>query len=199
MNESDSKERISAFVDGELRGSARDGVVEALYGSAELRRAWERFHLIGDALRKVGPVPGAGSTSKTVGAKPSAERILPARPRRPLLVPLPGLALAASIAAVAILGVRSLDHGVDASRHRVEAASTMPSDPGAPAPQLASTATQRDRPDVASSHGRDAAPAVDARLNAYLVNHNELAHHGVRGVLPYVRLVSYRPAAGDYR
>ena len=208
MNDPDSREQISAFVDGELDGLARDRVTEALYGSNELRRAWERFHLIGDAMRKAGPVPGAESMSEKVGAALSAERVVPERPgsRRSLRAPLPGLALAASVAAVAILGIRSLEDGrggqsasmLGESRQKAEVASPGPSVPMTPAPRIAST-TQRVPPELIRVQWSDVAPDAEARLNAYLVNHNEHAGHGVRGVLPYVRIVGYQPAAGDRR
>ena len=37
----------------------------------------------------------------------------------------------------------------------------------------------------------DARPAVEARLNGYLLNHNEYLAEGVRGMLPYARVVGY--------
>ena len=209
MNESDSKEQISAFVDGELDSLARDRVVEALYGSTELRRAWERFHLIGDAMRKVGPLPGAHSMSGKVNVVRSAGKVRRQRPRsqRPVLAPLSGLALAASVAAVAIIGIRSLDDGrgvpsvptFGESRQKVEAANPVPSAPKTPVPRIASAVAQRARPELVRVQWSDVAPDAEARLNAYLVNHNEHAGHGVRGVLPYVRIVGYQTAAGDYR
>ena len=45
----------------------------------------------------------------------------------------------------------------------------------------------------------DVAPRAEARLNVYLVNHNEYAGIGMRGVLPYVRIVGYQSFAGDER
>ena len=208
MHESDANEEISAFVDGELRGPARARIVGRLYGDSELRRAWERFHLIGDTVRKVGPVPGAGSIAGKVGEAVSGERIVPTRrrARRPGVGPLPGLALAASVAAVAILGIRSFD-GDGAQRPAAEipqqqesvagpvASATDPVIPD-PARPGAATAVRHPRPESARLRWNDAAPDAEARLNTYLVNHNEYAGHGVRGVLPYVRVVGYRSAAG---
>ena len=205
MNTPDSNEQISAFVDGELRGPARARVVDALYGSPELRRAWARFHLIGDAVRKIGPVPGAGSIAGNVNVALSAEPVVPfePRPRRPRLVPLPGLAFAAAIAAVAILVIRGLDDGgarpppaAGASRQEVAAAGVPRAAPAASraasaaAPPAGSEAIRRGRSDVA--------PDAEARLNVYLVNHNESAGYGGRGLLPYVRIVGYQPVAGDH-
>lgn len=37
----------------------------------------------------------------------------------------------------------------------------------------------------------DARPAVEARLNSYLLDHNEYLADGVRGMLPYARVVGY--------
>ena len=196
MNEPDTNERISALADGELEGSARGRTVEALYASPEQRRAWARFHLIGDAMRHAGPVPGAESIAPRVGAALAGERIVAFRPRRRRrgIGPLAGLALAASVSAVAVLVIHNLDDGsgprpapvADASRQEVAIA-----DP---------EASSRDTPRAADRlQWSDVAPDTEARLNAYLVNHSEHAGNGVPGVLPYVRLVGYQSVAGDYR
>lgn len=211
MNEPDRNERLSAFVDGELRGPARAQVVDALYGSPELRRAWARFHLIGDAVRKIGPVPDAGSVAGSVSAALSAEQSVhfESRLRGPRLVPLAGLAFAAAVAGIAILGIHSLDDdGVQSpavagiSHPEAAVADTTVADTGAitpdrAAPHVASTAARPVAPERLK--WSDVAPDAEARLNAYLVNHNEYAGNGMRGVLPYVRIVGYQSVAGDYR
>ena len=196
MNEPDTNERISALADGELEGSARNRAVEALYESPEQRRAWARFHLVGDVMRHAGPVPGADSIAGRVDAALAGERIVAFRPRRRRagIGPLAGLALAASISAAAVLVIHSLDDGggsspapvADGSRYEVAIAS-----PGT---------SSRDTPRTADRlQWSDVAPDTEARLNAYLVNHSEHAGNGVPGVLPYVRLVGYQSVAGDYR
>ncbi len=220
MNVSDPNEQISSFVDGELQGPARGRIVHALYGSPELRRRWARYHLIGDAARKIGPVSGADSIAGNVGAALSGESMVSFK-RRPWLVPLPGLALAASIAAVAILGIRGLDDGgaqsppvagtqsppvagaqsppvAGASRHEAAAESPLSTDPGSTISRIASGAVQSAGSEAVRRPWSDAAPDAEARLNVYLVNHNEYAGNGVRGVLPYVRIVGYQ-SMGEYR
>ena len=196
MNELDSNERISALVDGELGDPARNRTVDGLYASPGQRRAWARFHLIGDAMRHAAPVPGADSITGRVGGVLAGERIVPFRPRRrrPGIGPLAGLALAASISAVAVLVIHSLDDGsgvrptpvADGSRYEVAIAS----------PEARSRETRRNADRLQWS---DVAPDTEARLNAYLVNHSEHAGNGVPGVLPYVRFVGYQSVAGDYR
>ena len=217
MNAPDTNEQVSALVDGELRGPARSRVVDALYGSPELRCAWARFHLIGDAVRKVGPVPGAGTIAGNVNAALAAEPVVPfrPRPRRPWLAPLPGLAFAAAVAAVVVLVVSGLDDGgarpppvVGAVPGGVAAAGAPPAvldlavpDPAVPAPAVPRPASAAAPPAGSEAARRrwSGAPDAEARLNVYLVNHNESAGDGVRGVLPYVRIVGYQPAAGDHR
>ena len=210
MNGHDPNEAVSAFVDGELRGPAQDRIVDALYGDPELRRAWERFHLIGDAVRKTGPVPGAGSIAGKVGEALSGDRIVPFGPRarRFRAGPLSGLALAAAIAAVAILAVSGLDGGDAGQRPAAggpphEATADPVTAVAAVGPQAAGASLRKavaEGPatrDVSRLRWSDAAPGAEARLNAYLVNYNEYAGHGVRGVLPYVRIVGYQSGAGD--
>ena len=207
VSEPDRNERLSAFVDGELQGPARGQVVDDLYVSPELRRAWARFHLIGDAVRKTGPIPDAGSVAGNVNATLSAERIVhfESRLRGRRLVPLPGLAFAAAIAGIAILGIHSLDDdgarspAAGVSRPDAAVAGTVTTAPDAAAPHIASTAMRPAVPDATRLKWSDVAPDAEARLNAYLVNHNEYAGNGMHGVLPYVRVVGYQSVAGDYR
>lgn len=208
MNEPDSNEELSAFVDGELQGPARDRVVDDLYGSSDLRRTWARFHLIGDAVRKVGPVPGADSIAGNVRVALSAEQVVQFRPRQPRsgLRPLAGLAVAAAIAALAVLGIHSLDDGgagprsvAGVSRPETPVTDAASTTPEASAPRIAAMAPPPAVPRPSRLQWSDVAPDTEARLNAYLVNHHVYAGDGMRGVLPYVRIVAYQPAAGDYR
>lgn len=208
MNVPDSNERLSAFVDGELEGPERERIVHALYDDPELRRTWERFHLIGDAVRGTGPVPGADAIAGTVGAALSGEPVVRLKPRarRSRLHPLSGLAIAAAIAGIAILGLHRLDGGGVLPRQIADASRSVAAVTGS-----ASTAPDRSEVRVASVAERPAgaeasrlqwsgvAPDAEARLNAYLVSHNEYAGNGVRGVLPYVRIVGYQSFTEDGR
>ena len=203
MNEPDSNESLSAFVDGELQGPARARVVAALYGSAERRRAWARFHLIGDAVRKTGPVPGAGVIAGGVSAALSDERIVRfgPRPRRPRLQMLAGLAIAATVASIAILGIHRLDDG-DAQSLRVAGdsqpepavADAVSATAGSPVSRVVPTVAQDAGAEPDRLRWNDVAPDAEARLHVYLVNHNAQAGNGM---LPYVRIVGYQYQAGD--
>ena len=206
MNERDSNEHLSAFVDGELEGPKRDRVVDALYDNPELRRRWTRFHLIGDAVRGAGPVPGADAIADNVRAALAEEQVVQfkPRPRRPRLYPLYGMAMAAAIAGIAILGILRLDDGgarstqiADVSRSEPAAADSVSTAPVRTGPRIASVAAQPAGTEAARLQWSDVAPDAEARLNVYLVNHNEYAGIGMHSVLPYVRIVGYQSFAGD--
>ena len=208
MNAPVSNERLSAFVDGELEDPARDGIVDALYEAPELRRTWERFHLIGDAMRGTGPVPGADAIARNVGATLAGESVVRLKPRarRSRLHPLAGLALAAAIAGIAVIGLHRLDGGgvqppqnADASRSESAAAVSAPAAPDRSGVRVASVAGRSAGTEASRLQWSGVAPDAEARLNAYLVSHNEYAGDGVRGVLPYVRIVGYQSFAEDGR
>ena len=208
MNAPVSNERLSAFVDGELEDPARDGIVDALYEDPELRRTWERFHLIGDAMRGTGPVPGADTIAREVGATVAGESVVRLKPRarRSRLRPLAGLAIAAAIAGIAVLGLHRLDGGgvqprqiADASRVESAAAISAPAAPDRSEVHVASVAERSAGNEASRLQWSGVAPDAEARLNAYLVSHNEYAGDGVRGVLPYVRIVGYQSFVEDGR
>ena len=208
VSKPDTNERLSEFVDGELQGPARDRVMDALYGNPEIRRAWARFHLIRDAVRGVGPVPGAEAIAERVSAVLSDEQIVHFKPRsrRRGLHPLSGLAIAATIASIAILGIHRLDDGgvqsrsvAGGSRPEPVVADSVAAAPDRTVSRVASTAAHPAGSDEARLQWSDIAPQAEARLNVYLVNHNEYAGIEMRGVLPYVRIVGYQSIAGDER
>ena len=209
MNESDRRTRMSAFMDGETEGSDGNRVVEEMYRSPERRRTWSRYHLIGDAMRGTASVPGADAIAARVSAQLAGERVVQAESRfRPRgWTPLRGLALAASVAAVAMLGIAVLDDGGDPrtastteSANRMSASARTPRlVTGSRAQRVAGAAARRTFAAPAYRPGSGAAPVAEARINTYLINHSGHGGHGLGGVLPYVRVVGYRSGAGDGR
>ena len=209
MNETDRRALISAFMDGEVRGSDSSRVVEEMYGSPERRRTWSRYHRIGDAMRGAASIPGADTIAARVSAQIADERVVHVESRfRPRVwTPLRGLALAASVATVAILGVAVFDDGSDlqtaSPTEPANRVSTVAQTPefvtGSRAQRVAGAAAQRTFAGPAYWPRGDAAPDAEARINTYLINHSEHGGHGLGGVLPYVRVVGYQPDTGDGR
>jgi sigma-E factor negative regulatory protein RseA len=98
------KEKISAFMDGELEQHASRDALGALASSGEAREAWAAYHLIGDAMRGTRPLHQdfAARLSWRLAEEPTvlAPRRLPAAPRKWVAAS----AIAASVAAVAFVG-----------------------------------------------------------------------------------------------
>jgi hypothetical protein len=88
--------------------------------------------------------------------------------RRSALRPLAGLALAASVAVIAVLGFQGFVQ--------------RPGEPGA---------LIADRRDPTPPAPTPADADFDRRLDAYLVSHSERTGANVHGILPYARIVAY--------
>lgn len=177
----EKKEWLSALADGELQGKARQDALDALLKDADLRRSWANYHAIREGLH--------GHSSLELGMR-LHERVEQSLAQEPtVLAPrrfeIPqgwmrhaaGLAVAASVTAVAIIGIQSLNQGS-----------------GSPAP-VQTLATQG----ASEDYDRIERPVSVAnggvrsdQLAPYLVNHNEYSGStNMQGVLPYVRIVGH--------
>jgi len=96
------KETLSAWMDSELSGEQAGPLLPQLKRDAELRRNWDCYHLIGDALRGVhGPDLCAGIRAR-LDAEPTV--LAPQRRRKPETLRWAALTVAASAAAVVFVG-----------------------------------------------------------------------------------------------
>jgi negative regulator of sigma E activity len=111
--------QISAFVDGELPDAEADLLLRRMSQDAELRKKAAEYLEIGRAMRDEASVRGIESLQERIAAgisdEPLAEEDLPAeesagRSMRPLV----GVAVAASVALIAIFGLQ-LTPGVDST------------------------------------------------------------------------------------
>jgi sigma-E factor negative regulatory protein RseA len=176
-------EQLSALMDDELPESERELLLRRLAVDNGLRDRWERYHLARDLLHNELPDTVDLGLSERVRAaleqEPAPEVATPAAGAlRQMFKPLAGLAIAVSVAALAIVGLQQLtDTG--SSQQRV--------------PEVASTGT----PDsgyvrVAGTRWDMQRPEIEARLNNLLVNHNEYSSEtNLQGMLHYVRIAGY--------
>lgn len=168
------KEKISALLDAEVTGAERREVLAALATERDLRQVWERYHLVGAVLRNEVSMTVTPRFADRVAARIAQEAtvISPRWPVRSVAKGAAGLALAASVAAIAVLG---LDLG--------------PSP--VPEPAVAWTPGQQDdylRADMSPA----AQPEWDNKLNALLVEHNAFSPtSGMNGMMSSVRLAGY--------
>ncbi len=167
------KEKLSALIDDELDELDERRVWNALAGDAALRRAWGRYYLIRAAVTRQLATLAPLDLPERILARLDGEREADPRPWLRFWPLAGGFAVAASIAAVAILGMQALRGPTTASSLAV-----------APAPtEVASAAST-------------ASPQKDSedRLSLYLVGHNEfMPTAGMGSMLPYVRVVAHNP------
>lgn len=193
------EERLSAFMDGELDVADIDTLLDSVQGENELSARWQRYQSISELMQ--GHQTRIGSDSGVLMGIREAIQDEPAPPRdelaerraktgSPVLKQVLGMAVAASVTAVAILGIQS----------RVES-------PDAPAVTIAEAQPQTiSKPVVdpdalmlaASVEPPEAPPVTEEQIwnralpSTYLVNHSELAaSSSMQGVVPHVRFVAH--------
>ena len=194
---------ISEFLDGELEQSRLSDFVTRCTGSDELKRKLSRYAVARDSLRRLRTGPGADYADRVMEALSDEPVVLAPKRRIPLggeraarvLKPAAGLAVAATVATMAVLGLRG--DGPSGPERTT---------PGSPQAQqlVADSAQERSRvpnlqyadAQVRSVPVAETASARDrAWLNEYLLRHNEATGFvGRSGFMPYVHIVTTDPA-----
>lgn len=171
-------EQISALMDGELPEREVPWVLERLRKEPGLAGRWRRYHLIRDALHDTLPAHIHFDLSERIRAslKDEPAILVPRRTiqrhLKPLMRHAASMAIAASVAAIAIFTFQAMYE---------ETPTTV-------AVNTPASVAERTAP---------APVSTDPRLDAFLVNHNEHSvSTGMHGMLPYVRIVS-QDAGGE--
>lgn len=162
------KDRISALMDGELDERDAGRLIDALGRDREALDTWREYHLIGDAVRETRALSD-GFTSRVSAALEKEPTVLaPTRLRSREPQPRRWYALAASLAAVALVGWLGF----------------------APQQTAVAPVAQAPKPVVPVK----AAPAVvplPSGTNDYLLAHQGFSPRiSLQGMAPYVRTVS---------
>ena len=206
MKDEQMEESLSALMDGELPHARAERVLDRVLGDAEMRERWRRNHLISAALSSQHSLLVADEeVASRVRDALDAEVVPLRRPTRRLSWSV-GIAVAASVATLAVLVLFDVSNQPPtlsgAAPLAALPASTGPASTGngpvAPA-AVSTVALNRRSRTVDQVQGsaltrmtwNDARPVVKARLNSYLLDHNEYLADGVRGMLPYARVVGY--------
>lgn len=176
------KADLSAFMDGELEAGSRNGPLETLTRDPALRRTWDEYQLIGDALRGV-PNVGVRLADRVMARLADEPTVL-----APAAIARPGrrgplrhaLALAASVVGVAVVAWLALSVN---SPQLAQVATLGP--PAVPAPAQLARSPEPAVPAEA------AALASPSQVKPYLFAHQgHSPGAGIRGVAQYVRTVS---------
>ena len=124
-------EHLSSLIDGELDPHETAAVLEALCKDPELQHRWSDLQLVGDALRstEVAACHVEGFCGRVRRALADEPTVLAPRRARPAArrYAIPGIAVAASIAAIALVAVPLLrSPASDAIALKQQPASTTP-------------------------------------------------------------------------
>ena len=214
MNE-ELKQSLSDLMDGEVSSGSSCHVLEQLCADSDARAHWERMHLVRDVVQKEFK-PGlldagfASRISDAIADEPvpaPVENVVAAnfgarsnnksdRQTRKWMRPVGGLAIAATVAAVSVMGLRYLqpttpDAGFDqtiASQTSLQAPAIVPNRPSGNELRLVNntgTYWTLDKQRIQNSE-------LEKRLNGYLSDHIEFATmRNVGGMLPYSRIAGY--------
>jgi sigma-E factor negative regulatory protein RseA len=180
------RDQLSAFIDGELPKHEIELLFKRLDGNAELRATLARYTLIGESLRTrsaEGPSrtfaervrAAVRESGPLVGGVTSAARMQEWR----WLKPVAGMAVAATVAAVAILGLQRMQ---DPLIESPQVAATVPAQPVIPEEATAGAAGS---PSYVVPAPASANSLVNtSRLTNYVVAHSEYSSPlGRRSVL----------------
>jgi sigma-E factor negative regulatory protein RseA len=189
------EESFSALVDGESDGPAGPRITRLLNDEAS-RDRWARYHLIGDVLRD-SAAPLAPDLRHRISAAIDAEPALLAPAARqeapPTVTPARAvrhLAVAASLAAVGVLGVMLVARAPSQPPPATLAQAPVAPATLLPVPSAAQPQVVRWDEGGTPSSANPQTIEFERRLNSYLVNFNEQrANVGVPSVHPYVRIV----------
>jgi len=164
------KETLSAWMDSELDGQQADPLLPQLKRDPELRRNWDCYHLIGDALRGVHGADLCARIRDRLDAEPTI--LVPQRHSKTEKLRWAALSLAASVAAAAFVGWMALS-GTRPAGVQVAAVS---------APEFAALAIP--------ASAEVAMPASDV-INDYLLAHQRYSpSNAMQGGAPYVLTVA---------
>lgn len=193
---SEMNDQISAFLDGELDEAQSVRLMERLKNEPELRRAWDEYHRIGDALRGHTASDISAAVADRLAAEPTMIR---PRSRTQSAPPvfrwvLPAVASLAAVVFVAWMAiplrapVEQLAGGA--------ATAPMAVTPLASGPQVASARREPPADDVrkdAMAQARARAEVMSALgMGNYLLAHQRFSPSStLQGAAPYARIVSH--------
>ncbi len=181
----ESLEHLSSLMDGELSREAGSFLTRRLFSDDGMCETWERYHLIRDCIRQPGSKQVVTGLSARLSVSLDAEEVptVSAWRNNRWLKPVSGLAIAASVALMAIVVTAPQSGQVPAEGDAALA-------PPVAQPFVSPNTLARSPVSQAASF----APAQQAnsnRLNAYLLRHNQMARTaGRQGFVSFVPIVA---------
>ncbi|HKJ18097.1 MAG TPA: sigma-E factor negative regulatory protein [Xanthomonadales bacterium] len=189
----DSKEHISQLMDGEIGGDTGRFVLRQLEASGELRDTWARYHLIRDCMRYQDRGLAGGELSDRVRssidqpATPAEIGSTGTRVGARWLRPVAGLAIAASVALMAVVAVTpNLENDSGFGTEQISAASAQP---------FASPNILSGGPETRPVNLNGGAKPASPKMNSYLLRHYQVAGSSAgNGFISFVPIVTSKSA-----
>jgi len=182
--ENEHSAELSSFIDGELDEHRESSLLTSIKQDAELRKSWNNYHLIGDALR--GSSILKVDITDRVMAQLQGEPVVLAPPllrknKRPLRTIM---ALAAAVCGVAVVGWTALN--LTTQPTSISTSTTNANTIAMPQPVANSTKLTKSSKPVKNVK----APASD-RMQEYLMAHQAYSPSShIQGGTSYIRTVS---------
>ncbi len=168
------KETLSAWMDDELGPEQAAGILPQLKRDAQLRRDWDCYHLIGDALRGIEGADLCAAVRARIDAGPTV--FAPQRRNRAGKLRWAAMSLAASVAAASFVGWIALS---GTQQDSVQVAVVPVSDVQPVVDPI--------------SKIQPVAVAAGPVVNDYLLAHQRYSpSNAMQGVAPYVRTVAVK-------
>lgn len=181
----ESLEHLSSLMDGELSREAGLFITRRLSADDEMCQTWERYHLIRDCIRQPGGKHLVTGLAFKMNASLEAETapVSRAGKARSWLKPVSGLAIAASVAMMAI--VVTAPPTADVSGEGADSLVSPAAEP------FVSPNTLPMAPVSQAASYDPAGQANSNALNAYLLRHNQMARTaGRQGFVSFVPIVA---------
>lgn len=196
------EERVSALVDSELTSFESRRMIDELENDAALQKHWTHYHLIGDVLRDEMPhaMPRDFAAGVMARIKDEATPVVSLTNSKAWLKPFAGVAIAASVAVVSLVGLKNLTGEGGLTPAEIAKSESNVTQPVVAPVASSSTAAVNGSVQPVSieqSNSKDSQgkaeilkPVVsDPRMNSYLATHAEFAARP--GIMPRVRVVGF--------
>ena len=187
----ESSEHLSSLMDGELSRESGLFITRRLSSDEDMCDTWERYHLIRDCIRQPGGKQVVtGLTSRLSVSLESESSPGVSRPgHNRWLKPVSGLAIAASVAMVAIMVSSPQPAELQETTATVSESSVQP---------FVSPNTAQLSPVSQAASFSPGQQSGSNRLNAYLLRHNQMAKTaGRQGFVSFVPIVATSVASTD--
>ncbi len=176
------KEQLSAMLDDELDEQEYELLIHRLKQDRDLQSMWSRYQVVGEVMRQnlvnTAPADLAHKISQQIDHEPELEASdgMQSRGVR-MLKPVAGLAIAASVAAMAVVGMQNV---------------ALNQNPDTSVPRLVQTEHVSNIRRVSGTHWDMKQPETEMRLNGYLMNHSEYTSNiSLQGMINYARIAGY--------